>query len=43
MRPHSFVVTAPNRAAPDQVFALLADAPRWPEWAGSTIRHGSWV
>ena len=43
MTPHSFAVAARSAAPPEQVFAVLADAPRWPEWAGRSIKHAEWV
>ena len=38
MGEHAYLVVATSRATPEQVFDLLADAPRWREWAGSSIR-----
>jgi uncharacterized protein YndB with AHSA1/START domain len=38
----SYEVTARSAAPPARVFALLADATSWPEWAGPLIGHGSW-
>jgi hypothetical protein len=38
----SYEVTARSNAAPDKVFALLADALTWPQWAGPFIGHAEW-
>jgi uncharacterized protein YndB with AHSA1/START domain len=38
----SYEVTARSAAPPERVFALLADATSWPEWAGPAIGHASW-
>ncbi len=43
MREHTYLVVTTSSAAPGQVFDLLADAPRWREWAGSSIRESGWV
>jgi hypothetical protein len=43
MGEHSYLVVATSSATPEQVFDLLADAPRWREWAGSSIRESGWV
>jgi uncharacterized protein YndB with AHSA1/START domain len=43
MGEHSYLVVATSPATPEQVFDLLADAPRWHEWAGSSIRNSTWV
>jgi hypothetical protein len=43
MGEHHYLVVATSRATPEQVFDLLADAPRWREWAGSSIRESGWV
>ena len=44
MRPtrKSYVVEAHSAAAPETVFALLADAPSWHEWAGPAVPRSSW-
>jgi uncharacterized protein YndB with AHSA1/START domain len=36
------VVEAHSAAPPETVFAVLADAPRWQEWAGPTVFRSSW-
>lgn len=38
----SFVVTARSAAPPEAVFALLADAPAWQEWAGPLVPQARW-
>lgn len=38
----SFVVTARSAALPEAVFALLADAPAWQEWAGPLVPQARW-
>ena len=43
MAEHSYLVVTTSPAPPEQVFDLLADAPRWREWAGSSIRESTWV
>jgi uncharacterized protein YndB with AHSA1/START domain len=43
MREHTFDVVTTSAASPTQVFDLLADAPRWREWAGSSIRESAWI
>jgi uncharacterized protein YndB with AHSA1/START domain len=43
MSEHTFDVVTTSAASPAQVFDLLADAPRWREWAGSSIRESTWV
>ena len=42
MRSASFVVRARSAAPPDTVFALLADAPSWQEWAGPFVPQARW-
>jgi len=37
-----FTVEATSAAPPDTVFAVLADVPRWKDWAGPMIRESSW-
>ncbi len=34
--------TVPSSASPETVFAVLADATRWREWAGSMITVSEW-
>src|SRR6476659_9179460 len=43
MGEHTYLVVAISSATSEQVFDLLADAPRWREWAGSSIRESGWV
>jgi hypothetical protein len=43
MGERSYLIVATSSATPEQVFDLLADAPRWREWAGSSIRESGWV
>ena len=38
----SFVVRARSAAPPAAVFALLADAPSWQEWAGPLVPRARW-
>lgn len=38
----SFVVRARSAAPPQAVFALLADAPAWQEWAGPFVPRARW-
>jgi len=38
----SFAITARSAAAPERVFAVVADAARWREWAGPLIWRSSW-
>jgi hypothetical protein len=38
----SFSAEATSSAAPDAVFALLADATVWKDWAGPLIRDSFW-
>lgn len=38
----AFTVLAHSAAAPPEVFALLADATGWHEWAGPMIVRSSW-
>ncbi len=40
--PHTFAVSARSAAPPERVFAVLADASRWSEWAGPLVRTSSW-
>ena len=42
MRSASFVVRARSAAPPETVFALLADAPAWQEWAGPFVPQARW-
>jgi len=39
---YSFATEATSSAPPDVVFAVLADATRWKDWAGWFIRESSW-
>jgi hypothetical protein len=43
MGEYGYLVVTTSPARPEQVFDLLADAPRWREWAGSSIRESAWV
>lgn len=43
MGSHGYSVTVRTDAAPERVYDLLADAPGWPQWAGSVVAEGSWV
>jgi hypothetical protein len=43
MGEHGYLVVTTSPATPEQVFDLLADAPRWREWAGSSVRESAWV
>jgi hypothetical protein len=38
----SFATEATSSAPPDVVYAVLADATRWKDWAGWFIRESSW-
>ena len=38
----TFEFTVESRAAPEAVFAVLADATRWREWAGKMITVSEW-
>ena len=38
----SFVVRARSAAPPQTVFALLADAPAWQDWAGPFVPRARW-
>jgi uncharacterized protein YndB with AHSA1/START domain len=38
----SFEAEARSSASPETVFAVLADATRWKDWAGWFIRGSSW-
>ena len=42
MAEYAFFVEATSTASPDEVFALLADAPGWKDWAGPLIREAHW-
>src|SRR3954465_1726916 len=42
MTEYKFETEATSTAPPDAVFAILADAPRWKDWAGPMIRESSW-
>src|SRR4051795_7824705 len=37
-----FAVEARSLAAPEQVFAVLVDVPRWQEWAGPVVPRSSY-
>jgi len=39
----AFKVDATSSAAPEAVFALLADGPSWSRWAGPLIRRSTWA
>lgn len=43
MAVHTFAVSVRSAAPPEKVFAVLADAPRWREWAGPSIRESAWI
>jgi uncharacterized protein YndB with AHSA1/START domain len=38
----SYEVHARSAAPPPRVFEVLADAPRWREWAGPFVRESRW-
>jgi hypothetical protein len=42
VRRASFVTRARSAAPPQTVFALLADAPAWQEWAGPFVPRARW-
>lgn len=42
VRAASFVSRARSAAPPQTVFALLADAPAWQEWAGPFVPRARW-
>jgi len=42
MASYQFSVEATSSASPEKVFAILADAPHWKDWAGPMIRQSSW-
>ena len=42
MTEYSFSTDATSSASPDVVFAVLADATRWKDWAGVFIRESFW-
>jgi len=42
VREFSFSVEGDSSASPDAVFAVLADATRWKEWAGWFVRESFW-
>ena len=42
MREYSFAAEATSSATPDVVYAVLADATRWKDWAGWFVRESSW-
>ena len=39
----AFSVEARSLATPDEVFAVLADVPRWQEWAGPVVPRSSYA
>lgn len=41
-QPRTFRVTAESAASPDKVFAILADAARWSNWAGPLVTVSYW-
>jgi uncharacterized protein YndB with AHSA1/START domain len=41
--PSTYDVRVSCKAPQEKVFALVADAPGWPKWAGPAIRWGGWV
>ena len=43
MAERSYLIVTTSPATSEQVFDLLADAPRWHAWAGSSIRESTWV
>ena len=42
MTSKSYVVEAHSTASPEVVFGVLADAPRWQEWAGPAVPRSGW-
>jgi uncharacterized protein YndB with AHSA1/START domain len=38
----TYEVRIPCKASQEKVFALVADAPGWPKWAGPSVRWGGW-
>lgn len=42
MSRYRYEVTARAAAAPDAVFAVLADGPGWRRWAGPMVRYSAW-
>ena len=38
----TYELTVSSTAAPEAVFAVLADATRWHEWAGAMITVSEW-
>lgn len=42
MARYSYDVTAESAAPVDKVFTVLADAPRWHEWAKPFVRQSMW-
>ena len=40
---YSYRVTARSAAAPEAVFALLADGAGWSRWAGPLVRYSAWA
>src|SRR5437870_4974482 len=39
MGEYAFAAEVTSSATPDAVFAVLADVPRWKEWAGPLVRE----
>ena len=39
----TFAVEARSLATPEEVFAVLADVPRWQEWAGPVVPRSSYA
>jgi Polyketide cyclase / dehydrase and lipid transport len=39
----SYRVVVETSASPEDLFAVVADAPGWPRWAGPFVRQASWI